>query len=83
MSTTTLLSPSPVVMRAARVEDSRALRRLAALDSKGAPRGPVLVAEVDGAIPAAVEIGSGTVFANPFRPTAHLVALLELHARAA
>jgi hypothetical protein len=83
MSTATLLSPSPLVMRAARSDDRRALRRLAALDSKGAPRGPVLVAEVDGAIPAALELTSGTVYANPFRPTAHLVALLELHARAA
>ena len=83
MSTTSLVSPSPVVMRAAAGSDLRELRRLAALDSKGAPRGPVLVAEVDGAIPAALEVGSGTVYANPFRPTAHLVALLEMHARAA
>lgn len=74
---------SPTSLRSASSSDARELRRLAALDSKAAPRGDVIVAEVDGAIPAALELGTGTVYANPFRPTAHLVALLELHARAA
>ena len=50
MTTTAVLSPSSVVMRAARGSDGDALARLAALDSKRAPRGDVLVAEVDGAI---------------------------------
>jgi hypothetical protein len=82
-ASTSLLSRSPIVMRTAHSSERRTLARLAALDSKAAPRGDVLVAEVDGAIPAALELGSGTVYANPFRPTAHLVALLELRARAA
>jgi hypothetical protein len=70
-------------MRAAQPADDRALARLAALDSKPVPRGDVLVAEIDGSIPAAVELATGTVYANPFRRTAHLVSLLELRARAA
>ena len=74
---------SPTSLRTARGADRRALARLAALDSKAAPRGPVLLAEVDGGIPAAIALDTGTVYANPFRPTAHLVELLELHARAA
>jgi hypothetical protein len=77
------MSMSPTSLRPARSTDQREIARLAALDSKAAPRGQVLLAEVDGVIPAAIELGTGTVYANPFRPTAHLVELLELHARAA
>ena len=82
MTTTSVLSPSSVVMRAARGSDGDALARLAALDSKRAPRGEVLVAEVDGAIHAAIGLDDGLVIANPFHPTAGLVALLELRAGA-
>jgi hypothetical protein len=77
------MSMSPTSLRPARSADHREIARLAALDSKAAPRGQVLLAEVDGVIPAAIELDTGTVYANPFRPTAHLVELLELHARAA
>ena len=80
MTTTAVLSPSSVVMRAARGSDGDALARLAALDSKRAPRGDVLVAEVDGAIRAAIQLDDGLVIADPFHPTAALVALLELRA---
>jgi hypothetical protein len=80
MTATTVLTPSSVVMRAARGSDGDALARLAALDSQRAPRGEILVAEVDGAIQAAIQVDDGAVFANPFTPTAGLVALLELRA---
>ena len=80
MAATTVLSPSSVVMRAARGSDGDELRRLAQLDSKPAPRGEVLVAEVDGVIDAAIGLDDGTVIANPFKPTAGLIALLELRA---
>ncbi len=80
MTATTVLIPSSVVMRAARGSDGDALTRLAALDSKRAPRGELLVAEVDGAIEAAIQVDDGAVFANPFAPTAGLIALLELRA---
>ena len=78
MTTTSVLSPSSVVMRAARGSDGDALARLAKLDSKRAPRGEFLVAEVDGVIHAAIGLDDGLVIANPFHPTAGLVALLEL-----
>jgi hypothetical protein len=78
MTATTALSPSSVVMRAARGSDGIALARLAALDSKPAPRGEFLVAEVDGVIQAALPLGGGVALADPFKPTAGLVALLEL-----
>ena len=74
---------APTSLRTAGSSDQRLIARLAALDSKPAPRGHVLLAEVEGDIPAALELETGTVYANPFRRTAHLVALLELHAKAA
>jgi hypothetical protein len=80
MTAATVLTPSSVVMRAARGSDGDALARLAVLDSKRAPRGEVLVAEVDGAIHAAIGLDDGTVYADPFKPTAGLIALLELRA---
>jgi hypothetical protein len=58
--------------------DAAALRRLAALDSKPAPAGPVLVAEVSGELWAAVTAtGARRAIADPFRHTAELVALLH------
>jgi hypothetical protein len=79
-TTATVLSPSSVVMRAARGSDGVALAQLARLDSKRPPRGEVLVAEVDGVIDAALQLDDGASFANPFKPTAGLVELLELRA---
>src|SRR5215210_2653705 len=80
MPRTLPLTVSSVVMRAARGPDGGALARLAALDSQPRPRGEVLVAEVDGAIHAALELDRARVLADPFKPTAELVALLRLHA---
>jgi hypothetical protein len=58
--------------------DQVALARLAALDSASPPRGPALVAEADSRMLAALPLGSGRAIADPFEPTAELVALLEL-----
>jgi hypothetical protein len=80
MTTTAVLSPPSVVMRAARGSDGDALARLARLDSKRAPRGEVLVAEVDGVIHAALQLDDGVAYGDPFKPTAGLIALLELRA---
>src|SRR4051794_31284040 len=67
-----------VIVRAAHPSDATALGRLAALDSGHAPAGPALVAESDARILAALPLGSGRPIADPFEPTAELVALLEL-----
>lgn len=61
--------------------DAEALARLAALDEAPVPDGPMLVAEVDGALWAAVALDSKAALGDPFRPTAELV--LELAQRAA
>jgi hypothetical protein len=58
--------------------DQVELARLAALDSASPPRGPALIAEADSRILAALPLGSGRAIADPFEPTAELVALLEL-----
>ncbi|MET0510731.1 MAG: hypothetical protein ABW135_03495 [Thermoleophilaceae bacterium] len=60
--------------------DRAELERLAALDSASPPRGPALVAESDARMIAALLLGSGRTIADPFEPTAEIVALLELRA---
>ena len=70
-----------VLIRAARGSDGPALARLAALDSAPLPAGDLLVAEADGELVAARSLESGAVIADPFRPTADVVALLALRAR--
>ena len=69
-----------VVLRLCRVADDDALERLATLEGRQAPSGRYVVAEVDGTLIAAVSLVSGEVLADPFRPTAELVPLLELRA---
>lgn len=60
--------------------DRSELERLAALDSARPPTGPALVAEADSRMLAALPLGSGRPIADPFEPTAAVVALLELRA---
>ena len=58
--------------RSAEPRDRARLERLAALDSARPLERPVLVAEVDDALVAAIG-GGGEVIADPFVPTAALV----------
>src|SRR3954453_6667580 len=67
-----------VLIRAARGSDGAALRPLAELDSAELPGGDLLVAEADGRLVAALSRSSGRSIADPFLPTADIVALLEL-----
>jgi hypothetical protein len=77
---TSNLAHDRVTVRHAHVGDEAALARLAALDSAHAPEGSVLVAEADARILAALPLGSGRLIADPFVPTAELVALLRMRA---
>jgi hypothetical protein len=75
------MRPDPyddVTVRRAGPADEPALRRLSQLDGHRLEPGPVLVAEVDGTPLAARSLTSGSTVSDPFRPTAHLVELLEL-----
>jgi hypothetical protein len=67
-----------VVIRAARGSDGGALEQLARIDSQRPLAGDVLLAEEGGVIVAAH--AGERVIADPFRPTADVVALLRLHA---
>jgi hypothetical protein len=74
--------PAAVTVRVALPSDARAVARIADLDSSyEAPRAPLLVGERGGAIVAALSLRDGHLVANPFVPTADLVALLRLRAR--
>jgi hypothetical protein len=67
-----------ITVRRSTAGDAGALARLSALDSARPLRGPALVAIADSRLLAALPIGSGRPIADPFEPTAELVALLEL-----
>ena len=74
------LAHERVTVRHAHLGDEAALARLAVLDSAKPLTGPALVAEADARILAALPLGSGRPIADPFVPTAELVALLHLRA---
>jgi hypothetical protein len=69
-----------VTIRRAGSQDGVALNLLAMLDSTRPLRGPVLVAESGGLVLAAISLEDGRVVADPFFPTADLVALLRARA---
>jgi hypothetical protein len=69
-----------LIFRPAGPADAAALEHLAALDSSRPLRGPVVVALRDGVLLAALETATGRTIADPFHPTADLVALLRVHA---
>jgi hypothetical protein len=70
-----------VVLRLCCVCDDEALERLAMLEGRPVSAGRHVVAEVGGTVVAALPLGSGELLADPFRPTAHLIPLLELRAK--
>ena len=78
----THLNTPTISIRAATHANEPAPPRLAALDSAPIPFGPVLLAEVDGEPRAALAVNENRVVGDPFAPTADLVELLRLHARA-
>jgi hypothetical protein len=71
----------PITITRSTQADERELWRLAALDDRRAPRGPALLAHVDGELRAAVGLVDGHAVADPFHPTAELVEILRLQAR--
>jgi hypothetical protein len=70
----------PVAIRRATAADRQSLDRLASLDSAGKVVGEALVAQVDADPRAAIELATGRVVADPFRPTVHLVEQLQQRA---
>jgi hypothetical protein len=70
-----------VTLRLASASDEPAIERLAQLDSSTAPAHPVLIAEVDGDVRAALGLTDRSALANPFHATTDLVELLHRRAR--
>ena len=70
-------APASVTLRYAGPADAAALDALAEVDSRRAPRGLVLVAEIGGELWAALSLDDHHAVADPFRPTGELVALLS------
>src|SRR5687767_15351109 len=66
----------------ARPADAASIRWLAEADSRPVPRGRVLAAAVEGQPVAALGIDDGSVIANPWIRTDHLVTALRMRARA-
>jgi hypothetical protein len=59
-------------MRYATPDDTVALERLARRDASRPPRGVVLLADVEGALWAAISLDDGHLIADPFRPSGEL-----------
>jgi len=69
------------VIRLATEADADALSRLAALDDSAPLEGDVLIGELHGDPVAALSVSDGRSIADPFRPTAHLLATMRVRAR--
>jgi hypothetical protein len=75
-----MTSRALLILRPARAADAPALVRLARLDSSRPLRGTVLVAEQGDRLIAAVSLVDGRAVADPFEPTADVVAMLRVRA---
>jgi hypothetical protein len=73
-----MLPSASITIRRAYADDAPELRHLAALDSAACPpSAPLLLAEVDGELKAALSLADGRSIADPFTRTAELVELLR------
>ena len=68
-------------IRMAQPSDRDALERLAQLDSRPVPHGPVLLAEVGDELWSAISLDDGSIVADPFRPAGDLRHLLAVRAK--
>jgi len=69
------------VIRLATDADAQVLSDLAAVDSQTPLEGPILIGELHGEPVAALSLADDRAIADPFRPTAHLVASMRVRAR--
>ena len=77
---TATLEPEKITIRPLQQDDVRAVELLAELEECAIPPGPLLVAEVEGSIEAAVAVEGGETVANPFSASGEVVSLLRLRA---
>lgn len=80
-SGTALAQNAPTTLRQVLILQRRPSKPVVASVVRGPlPAGTARVAEVDGEILAALSLGDGIALADPFRPTAALLRLLDLRA---
>jgi hypothetical protein len=77
----TAAAETSVTLRFGVQADAKRLARLAALDSAEPLARPILLAEVDGQLLAALGLCDGLVIADPFHPTADVIDLLRARAQ--
>ena len=77
---TTHVTATGITIRRLTRDDRSAIARLAQRDSSKVPSEPLLGAEVDGHLLAAISTAGGEVIADPFRPTAAIVDMLRVRA---
>jgi hypothetical protein len=73
-------STASISIRTARQDDFTALWSVATLDSARVPAEPLLVAERDGDIVAALSLATGESIGDPFKRTADAIELMSLRA---
>ncbi len=74
------LAQSALTLRYGFPDDAGVISRLAALDCAPAPAPPLLLAEVEGELRAALSLSDGSHVADPFHPTTALLDLLRARA---
>src|SRR3954466_15991278 len=77
-----MYSATTHIIRPATADDDGALERLAGLDSQRPIASPALIGERDGRAVAAISLADGRVVADPFVPTAQLIAVMRVRAGA-
>jgi hypothetical protein len=77
---TATLEPESITIRPLREDDVPAVERLAGLEERPVPPGPLLLAEVEGTVEAALALDGGETVANPFSESAGAVSLLHVRA---
>jgi hypothetical protein len=70
------------VIRLATDQDADALARLTTLDAQPPLEGEILIGELGGEPVVALSLDDDRAIADPFRPTAHLLATMRVRARA-
>jgi hypothetical protein len=73
-------SDDGVVLRLCTVKDDAAIARLAALEGRPPPEGPLVIVEVAGEVVAALPLHGGEALAVPFTYTEHLLTLMGIRA---
>jgi len=77
----TMYAANSYVIRLATDADAQALQRLAELDAQPPLEGSIIIGELHGEPVAALALADDRTVADPFRPTAHLLATMRVRAQ--